>query len=275
MQFLLRRLPVALIAATSAIPLLAAEPPVEVDVPVKELIAAMRNEDVDWNGTPAGVLPQIGGATELFAKACGEPTDLLFATLDDPDRFVPAHFLLTCLVLESTPVDGGHWDVLHVVLNLEGPPTIDPAQRAMLKKVWAERLKARRAKGPAKAQLTLKSNVKISAKNLTEAISNRDIRWDGTLLGLRPQVEGASALVLSHWRAELPEQLVAALNDPDRFVAAHVLLGKGLRITLTTSGDRYDQLNVDLPAKGPATIDRVQQGRIKKLWAGRLKQVGR
>jgi hypothetical protein len=272
MRLLLRGLPVALIAATSVIPLFAAEPPIEVGVPIKELISAMRNEDLDWDGTPAGIMPHVSGATTLVGRYGTAAIDLMFATLDDPDRFVSAHFLLTCLVLDMTPQDGGHWDVLHVELFADGSQQIDPAQRTMLKKVWAERLKAQRMKGPAKAQLTLKSTVKIPIKDLAKTITNRDVQWDMTFFGLRPRLTGTSALVVSHWRAEMTGGLLSALDDPERFVAAHVLLSNELRTSVNTNGDKYDELSVAMPAKGPAKIDRAQQDRIKKLWAARLKQ---
>jgi hypothetical protein len=265
---------VALVSAFHAIPVIAAEPGVEIEVQVKELLMAMRNEDIDWNMNVGGLFPQNGGATVLFAKACGEPTDLLFATLDDPDRFVSAHFLLTCIVLDITPVDGGHWDVLHVVLYGDGSTKIDPAQRTMLKKVWGERLKAWRPKTPPRAPLTRDSWVKVSIKDLAQTINNRDIKWDGNVIGLQPAVEGASRLASNRFRPEMTQRLVSALDDPERFVAAHVLLSKKLLVSRKIQAAEYDHLAVTLQANGAVTIDPAQRGRIKQLWSDRLKGNG-
>jgi hypothetical protein len=102
----LRGLPVALIAATSVIPLFAAERPIEVGVPIKELISAMRNEDLDWDGTPAGIMPHVSGATTLFGRYGTAAIDLMFATPGRPRSVRLGAFSadLSCSGHERTPI---------------------------------------------------------------------------------------------------------------------------------------------------------------------------
>jgi len=54
-------------------------------------------------------------------------------------------------------------------------------------------------------------------------IRNSDIRWGGNPLGLYPTFSGASKRIVDNRSANLDE-LVVALVDERRFVAAHVLL---------------------------------------------------
>lgn len=119
-----------------------------VRVPVKELVAAMRNHDISWDMTPGGLLPHLDGATMLVSKYCGDEVDAqLVDLLDDPRRFQAAHVLLCNSLLQVVPVSGDHYDRLRVVMDANARTSVDPAQRTDLKKLWMERLKEKATHG--------------------------------------------------------------------------------------------------------------------------------
>jgi hypothetical protein len=133
---------ITILACGNALPIQCAQPTVA--IPAKELIRELRNHDVKWDMTTAGLMPDFGGATLLVAKYCGpDVSDQLVAALDDPDRFVSADVLLAVRLLKQVSQTGGTFDKLHVVIRADGSTTIDPAQRGKLKKMWTERLKKR------------------------------------------------------------------------------------------------------------------------------------
>jgi hypothetical protein len=55
-------------------------------------------------------------------------------------------------------------------------------------------------------------------------IANSDITWDGSYIGLTPRIEGEASKNVLALGAPATAALVAALDDPERFAAAHVLL---------------------------------------------------
>lgn len=59
---------------------------------------------------------------------------------------------------------------------------------------------------------------------LIDEIKNANVIWHGTTLGWLPSAIGATAEVARHFQAEYVPQLIDALKDPDRFVAAHTIL---------------------------------------------------
>src|SRR4051794_22310271 len=59
---------------------------------------------------------------------------------------------------------------------------------------------------------------------LIEHLSNADIRWDGTFVGLVPSIVSDSARQLFDIGDDAIPQLINALEDESKFVAAHVLL---------------------------------------------------
>jgi hypothetical protein len=119
-----------------------------VRVPAKELVAAISNHDIIWDLTPAGLLPHVNGATVLVSKYCGDEVNgQLVDLLDDPTRFQAAHVLLGPRLWGEVSTSGGEYDHLRIVMDANGRTTVDPAQRAELKKLWKERLKQKAATG--------------------------------------------------------------------------------------------------------------------------------
>lgn len=103
--------------------------------PASELLAALRNEDVRWNGNYFGLLPKLAGsAAELASRPEKEIIPALIDALSDPEMFVAAHVLLTFLsgVEHST----NPWNGLEVDLRPDGAVHIDPEQRRQIQTRW-------------------------------------------------------------------------------------------------------------------------------------------
>jgi hypothetical protein len=96
------------------------------------------NDSIEWTGQRYGLKPYLdepagletAGADEVAAIA---PT--LIGALDDPDRFVVAHVLLTRLSRVSHETFPG-WNGLAVELAVDGTSWVDPAQREALARRW-------------------------------------------------------------------------------------------------------------------------------------------
>ncbi len=114
--------------------------------------------------------------------------------------------------------------------------------------------------------------VAIPTKELIREIRNHDVKWDMTTAGLMPDFEGATLLVAKYCGPDVSDQLVAALDDPDRFVSAHVLLAVRLLKEVPQTGGTFDKLHVVIRADGSTTIDPAQRGMLKKMWIERLKK---
>jgi hypothetical protein len=99
-----------------------------------------------------------------------------------------------------------------------------------------------------------------------ENLSNSDIRWDGTFSGLFPVVEGEVAKQLFSFGSYPTPALIAALDDPEKFVAAHVLLTLIHYKQFSTSASQWNGLTVELHANGDVVIDPGQIPTIKAMW---------
>jgi hypothetical protein len=114
-------------------------------------------------------------------------------------------------------------------------------------------------------------------------ITNSDIRWDGNFLGLHPNFSGASKKIIENRTVNFDE-LVSALADERRYVAAHAILttvsghliepqpggidpltGKILPGTEKAIG-KFNGLRVDLLADGTVVIPDNQQSKIADAW---------
>jgi len=98
---------------------------------------------------------------------------------------------------------------------------------------------------------------------LVDQLSNADIRWDGTYVGLVPTIlSDAGRRLLEIGDGAIP-QLLGALEDENRFVAAHMLL-------TTLSGVEYhtepwNGLAIEL-ADGNAHVDPRQRFELARRW---------
>jgi hypothetical protein len=108
-----------------------------------------------------------------------------------------------------------------------------------------------------------------------ESISNGDIQWTYTLIGLQPAVKGKTREVLDHMRKTKADMqvLVEQLDDPTRFQAAHVLLTylqasfhKG---GIPTGTGPWNGMTVTFDGK-VAKCSPDQRSQLKKDWVARL-----
>jgi hypothetical protein len=120
------------------------------------------------------------------------------------------------------------------------------------------------------------SAVKIPTKELVGAINNHDLEWNTNgIVGMMPErIGGATRLVINYCGPEVSDQLLAALDDPERFVAAHVILGRKNLKEIKMDFNMYDQLVATFTQQRNITFDATQRTALKKLWIDRLKQKG-
>jgi hypothetical protein len=96
-------------------------------------------------------------------------------------------------------------------------------------------------------------------------IHNDNIDWDGNFIGLWPTPGVDESQVLAAGPACRPF-LIAALDDDDRYVAAHVILTQMSRREYSISGAAWNKLEVDLYGNGKVVIPNGQREKIKRLW---------
>ena len=100
-------------------------------------------------------------------------------------------------------------------------------------------------------------------------LRNADITWDGSDVGLLPHVTGPPARYLAdHPEASRP-YLLAALEDPNRFAAAHVLLTMASSKLHSMSASHWNGLSVSLQAHGGVQLHPEQRRDLQALWRAR------
>jgi hypothetical protein len=108
------------------------------------LAAAARNADVRWDGSYVGLRADvIGEASKALLVRGREAVPTLYRMLDDADRFVAAHVVLSELGLTGTSVSSSSWNGLKVVLHADGRVTWDTDARHQIKREWTMRLRRR------------------------------------------------------------------------------------------------------------------------------------
>jgi hypothetical protein len=122
-------------------------------------------------------------------------------------------------------------------------------------------------------------------------IKNSDVRWDGNFLGLQPNFSGASKLIVEDRRRVSFSELVSALDDERRYIAAHALLSAltGHSIDSSAGGidpetgsilpgteeaaGKFNGLRVDLRTDGSVVISDQQRRMIARKWKAWLKSI--
>jgi hypothetical protein len=100
--------------------------------------------------------------------------------------------------------------------------------------------------------------------SLVNQLKNADVHWNGTLVGLVPAIAGDPASqLLASGDVAIP-QLVSALEDESRFVAAHVLLTLISAVEYRTTP--WNGLRVDVSADGQAQFDVGQRFELARRW---------
>ena len=96
-------------------------------------------------------------------------------------------------------------------------------------------------------------------------LSNDDVRWDGTYVGLTPTVIGPAAeRITAASEADIPE-LLRALASPDKFAVAHVLLTKVSGVEYQAS-PAWNGLVVSIGPDGAVSIDPSQRFELAARW---------
>jgi hypothetical protein len=101
--------------------------------------------------------------------------------------------------------------------------------------------------------------------DLVEQISNADVAWDGSQLGLTPTVLSPAAGRLVRHGPAAARALIALMSDPDRFVAAHVILTLASGVAYSAFPE-WNGLVVKLGADGVVEIDADQRFAMADRW---------
>lgn len=96
-------------------------------------------------------------------------------------------------------------------------------------------------------------------------LRNGDVEWHGTTLGFHAALATDRAERLSRAEAEVIPELIKALSDPNKFVAAHVLLTSVTRLEYSTFPS-WNGLQVDIKADGQVIIDPEQRHQLARRW---------
>jgi hypothetical protein len=108
----------------------------------------------------------------------------------------------------------------------------------------------------------------VATSSATLRVSNADLIWDGNPAGYAPWCTDAAeprcAAIRKQGPAAIPG-LIEALSDPDRFVAAHVLLTQLARVRYQAF-PRWNGLELRLHGDGGADIDPRQRFILQERW---------
>jgi len=105
----------------------------------------------------------------------------------------------------------------------------------------------------------------MSAATVARLLATGDVSWDGTDLGLLPQMSAEDErLVHELDEGDIPA-LVDALNRPQTFVKAHVLLTRLTGVERETF-PTWNGLAVDIAADGSIHVDPSQRPAIVERW---------
>ena len=100
-------------------------------------IASINNDDIGWSGTYSGLWADVRGAEANKVLEIGPAArPHLLEALDDPEKFVVAHVLLTLISGQQFSVSGEEWNHLRVELNHDGTVSIDPRQQHEIVTLW-------------------------------------------------------------------------------------------------------------------------------------------
>lgn len=102
------------------------------------------------------------------------------------------------------------------------------------------------------------------------SLSNRDVTWDGNLLGLTPSLSEQAQVFLNHYPESGDAQMLEALTDEDRYVLGHVILSMKHDQSFAGDGDHWNGLRVVLKADGSSEYAPGQRADLERRWRGAL-----
>lgn len=101
-------------------------------------------------------------------------------------------------------------------------------------------------------------------------LSNRDISWDGQLLGLKPSLSENAQTFLNEYPESGDVQMLEALADEDRYVLGHVLLSMRHNQSFGSDGTQWNGLTVALKADGTWEYAPGQRATLERRWREQL-----
>jgi hypothetical protein len=124
--------------------------PVQENRELAERCARIRNEGIEIDGTDAGLLAWVVGEHERWVLTTPlNPYPYLLRALEDPDRWIAAHVLLserwlrdTGTIITSTGTD---YNGLEIILYADGTKVADLGQQAKIKEHWSRVLQAEKS----------------------------------------------------------------------------------------------------------------------------------
>jgi hypothetical protein len=107
-------------------------------------------------------------------------------------------------------------------------------------------------------------------QDLLNRMRNEDVRWAGTFIGIIPIELVGPTLELRDISEDINFLLVKALRDPNKFVAAHVLLTFRTSIINQASASQWNSLEVQLSSNGETSFEGNNLIELQKQWTERL-----
>lgn len=108
-------------------------------------------------------------------------------------------------------------------------------------------------------------------KLLVSRISNEQIDWDGSYVGLLPKVKDDEIKNIEAHGKLTNDLLLNELTDPNKFVTAHYLLTKINLKEIKISSTHWNNLKISLHASGTEDYHTEQIKDIVKFWNQHLK----
>ena len=96
-------------------------------------------------------------------------------------------------------------------------------------------------------------------------IANTDIAWNGDYLGYAPDISGDTAKVVDAKNPDDIDDLILALKDPLKFVAAHVALTLVSGTSYSTYPE-WNELRIEIDDAGIARCDPDQRFELIDRW---------
>ncbi|HEV3006518.1 MAG TPA: hypothetical protein VGX78_18760 [Pirellulales bacterium] len=107
---------------------------------------------------------------------------------------------------------------------------------------------------------------------LANRLRNDDVSWDGNFVGLFPFVTGDTAVSLRRCGRRATPALLGAIEQPDKFAAAHVLLTGLWQNEYPLSAGDWNHLRVTLYANGTLEFHPEQIPAIRAYWSATISE---
>jgi hypothetical protein len=107
---------------------------------------------------------------------------------------------------------------------------------------------------------------------LTSKLRNDDVTWDGNYFGLSPFVTGDTAVSLLRYGRRATPALLDAIEQPDKFATAHVLLTEIWQNQYPLSAAEWNHLRVTLHSNGTLDFHPEQIPAIRTYWLTTISQ---